>query len=285
MKNLFLIILSLFIYQLSFAQNGEFQQHSNGLIYSQGTMNKLTHIVDSLNLQHKVCDLNKKSYSVSQTIGHIVEFEGGNFENALKDMRENISLKEFRSKYPSAEIENKVLVIRNKYTNHKDEEKIEFTEVVLQGRYGFEIDTNTEKLTSKWLYRHYQKSEYSEESISAFYFPEEFKSIELSEKYARKIGYADCLIDTTATKFKEELEEGWVGLPENWKEFSTENQASLLDKMRSTRVIGFCSQDSRPRMHAVNIAQLAAETTNWEVFLKAHLDLSLIHISEPTRPY
>ena len=26
-------------------------------------------------------------------------------------------------------------------------------------------------------------------------------------------------------------------------------------------------------MHAVNIAQLAAETTNWEVFLKAHLDI------------
>ena len=63
-------------------------------------MDKLTHIVDSLNLQHKICDLHKKSYSISQTIGHIVEFEGGNFENALKDMRENISLKEFRSKYP-----------------------------------------------------------------------------------------------------------------------------------------------------------------------------------------
>jgi len=43
--------------------------------------------------------------------------------------------------------------------------------------------------------------------------------------------------------------------------------------MRSTRVIGGCSQDSRPREHAVNIALLSAETYNWEVFLKAHLDI------------
>lgn len=31
--------------------------------------------------------------------------------------------------------------------------------------------------------------------------------------------------------------------------------------------------DSRPREHAMNIALLSAETTNWEVFLKSHLDI------------
>jgi len=43
--------------------------------------------------------------------------------------------------------------------------------------------------------------------------------------------------------------------------------------MRSTRVVGFCSMDSRPRQHAINIALLSAETLNWEVFLKSHLDI------------
>ena len=43
--------------------------------------------------------------------------------------------------------------------------------------------------------------------------------------------------------------------------------------MRSTKVVGGCSQDSRPRDHAINIALLSAETTNWEVFLKSHLDI------------
>ena len=31
--------------------------------------------------------------------------------------------------------------------------------------------------------------------------------------------------------------------------------------------------DSRPRKHAVNIAMLSAETQNWEIFLRAHLDV------------
>ena len=43
--------------------------------------------------------------------------------------------------------------------------------------------------------------------------------------------------------------------------------------MRSTKVVGGCSQDSRPREHTINIAMLSAEVTNWEVFLKSHLDI------------
>ena len=87
------------------------------------------------------------------------------------------------------------------------------------------------------------------------------------------IGYADCLIDTMHTKMFEESEEGWVDLPPNWREFSDEDQQRLLQEFRQTRVIGFCSQDSRPRHHAINIALLAAETHHWEIFLRAHLDI------------
>ncbi len=35
----------------------EFQTFPNGLIYSETTMNKLSHIVDSLNLKFKKCNL------------------------------------------------------------------------------------------------------------------------------------------------------------------------------------------------------------------------------------
>jgi len=69
------------------------------------------------------------------------------------------------------------------------------------------------------------------------------------------------------------LKAGWVDLPENWVSLSDKKKAKLLDEMRSTKVIGGCSQDSRPREHAINIALLSAETYNWEVFLKAHLDI------------
>lgn len=46
-----------------------------------------------------------------------------------------------------------------------------------------------------------------------------------------------------------------------------------LRLMRCRRVMGYCSQDSRPRDHAFNIAVLAAETHSWDIFLRAHLDI------------
>lgn len=48
---------------------------------------------------------------------------------------------------------------------------------------------------------------------------------------------------------------------------------AALDLKRSRIVVGSCSQDDSPRRHALNIARLAAETTSWEVFLRAHLDI------------
>lgn len=42
---------------------------------------------------------------------------------------------------------------------------------------------------------------------------------------------------------------------------------------RNRRVVGGCSMDNSPRIHALNIAKLSAETINWEVFLRAHLDI------------
>lgn len=42
---------------------------------------------------------------------------------------------------------------------------------------------------------------------------------------------------------------------------------------RSRIVYGACSMDRRPRVHAMNIAVLSAETVNWEIFLRAHLDI------------
>lgn len=38
-------------------------------------------------------------------------------------------------------------------------------------------------------------------------------------------------------------------------------------------MVGGCSQDQAPRIHALNIARLSAETVNWETFLRAHLDI------------
>lgn len=46
-----------------------------------------------------------------------------------------------------------------------------------------------------------------------------------------------------------------------------------LELKRSRRVVGMCSQDDSPRVHALQIAQLAAESRQWDIFLRSHLDI------------
>jgi hypothetical protein len=54
-------------------------------------------------------------------------------------------------------------------------------------------------------------------------------------------------------------------------------KAGLYDKAllmkRSYRVMGNCSQDESPRLHARDIAMLAGKSHSWDIFLRAHLDI------------
>lgn len=278
MKQILTFIVIIIINFNAFGQESEFKVYKNGLIYSEDAMSKLGHVVDSLNLKFKTCDLNKKFYATNQTIGYIVSLDTGNIKQAKQDIENQIPFDEFVKKYPQAKVEKNKLIIKRKYKNYRDKEIVEFEEFDLKSDYGFSIETEDLKLYNKevkntWLFEYHKKTDYSEESIDAFYFSENFKSNEIPHKYALMIGYSDCLIDTTATKFKDNLKDGWVELPKNWQTYSEKKKSKLLNEMRSTRVVGGCSQDSRPRDHAVNIALLSAETYNWSVFLKAHLDI------------
>ncbi|HMU10139.1 MAG TPA: hypothetical protein PKC54_09045 [Ferruginibacter sp.] len=51
------------------------------------------------------------------------------------------------------------------------------------------------------------------------------------------------------------------------------SKADALELKRNRRVMGMCSMDQSPRYHALNIAMLSAETVNWQVFLRAHLNI------------
>jgi len=278
MKKITTLIIGMFFAISVYCQDGEFKVYPNGLIYSEQTMGKLSHIVDSLNLKFKTCNFNTVFYSKSQAIGHIVKVDKGKIKEAKKDMENQISLDDFLKKYPKATIERNVVIIKSKYKNYEQQDVVEFEEFDLKSDYGFSITSEDVSLFQKdfsnqWLLEYSKKTSYSDESLSALYFPTNFSSVSIPQKYSQMIGYSDCLIDTTTTKFKDNLKDGWVDLPENWTALSDKKKTKLLDEMRSTRVIGGCSMDSRPREHAINIALLSAETYNWEVFLKSHLDI------------
>lgn len=278
MKSIVTILVGLFFSTATYCQNGEFKVYPNGLIYSEQAMTKLSRTADSLNLKFKTCDFDKVFYSKQQVVGHMIELSSGDIKSAKEDLEQNISFEEFCLKYPQAKITNNILIIRSRYTTYSNRKMVSISHFDLKSDYGFSI--KSEDLTlydkdfqGKWLYEYSEKSQYSKECIKSFFFPESFRSIELPKKYSLMIGYTDCLIDTTMTKFKDDLKEGRIDLPENWIKLSEKKKVALLEEMRSTRVVGFCSMDNGPRIHAQNIALLSAETYNWEIFLKAHLDI------------
>lgn len=51
------------------------------------------------------------------------------------------------------------------------------------------------------------------------------------------------------------------------------SKRKALALKRSRRILGRCSLDDSPRLHAQGIAKLSAETGTWDVFLRAHLDI------------
>jgi len=340
--------------------SNEFKTYNNGLIYSDSTMNQLTHIVDSLNLKFKRCDLNRTYYAKSQGIGNYISLEKGNIKQALKDISNNINFEDFIKKYKDAEADYKILIVKSRYKDYSDKWIVEFSgqTMIDYGEPEIKIEGNPEyynkPLEGKWVIEHYEKTEYSEESLNAFYITDEFKTIKIPEKYARMILYSDCVIDTTADIFTDKarndgryysvsdkeykktklfafsnyleqntkhiteenvpavyeenkwyaldsMKRSWINqklvptekfkqlLADAVKEAKEKNittndnfedyvaryvsKSDALEMKRNRRVIGGCSQDQSPRYHALNIAMLSAETVNWQVFLRAHLNI------------
>jgi hypothetical protein len=205
--------LSAFLFLLTglnhfvWSQNGEFKVHNNGLVYSPETMQKLHHIVDSLNLKFRRCELNKVYLSTQQTIGHYISADD-RFEEMQQDLEKNISFETFEKKYPSAIKRKNVLIVKYLY-NYDEKDIVELNEMRLDDGYGFEISREDKsfyhkKLKGAWIFNYHNKSEYSSESLAGFYFIDEFVSQAIQENYARMIQYADCMVDTTARVFLED---------------------------------------------------------------------------------
>ncbi|MGL2967496.1 hypothetical protein [Flavobacterium sp. XGLA_31] len=384
-----LIIVLCFVTLLAKGQSGEFKVHDNGLIYSESAVAKLKHIVDSLNLKFKVCNVNKQYYANKQTLGHYVSLEKSKVKEALKDIKENISYDAFIAKYPKAAKEEKLVVIQSEYTDYDKKKRIAFHNLRLGENYNHEIEfpeNDAKALKGSWIFSYSEKTSYSDEEVEAFYLLEPFKSNPIPSQYAKLIQYSECLVDTTAQVFYDKAKESGVryydttpnkatafidyverilkrpsfemdkfdvlvGMDtvdfekpnkklskkkreeheklrnvveaeynvfrekmEAWQAsrwsrvdslkvndtrfMSMLNEAYLeakekqtgddefedyigryvskeaeLEMKRNRRVIGGCSMDLSPRIHAFNIALLSAETTKWEIFLRSHLDI------------
>lgn len=260
-------------------QSQEFQTHSNGLIYDNDTMEQLKFIVDSLNLKFKACEITETYYAKPQAMALVFNLESGDIKQATKDLENNMSPELLKKAYPSATITTPKLIITYDYADYNDNITTQILTKTISENANkvIELDSKVNVLEAfkqgDWIIDYYKGSDYRNEHVTAFYLLEDFNRKKLKDTYAEMVQYSDCMIDTTSAKIFDDAGYGFVELPKNYRKQSKRRQEKLLDKMRNMKVMGMCSQDSRPREHAINIAKLSAETVNWEVFLKAHLDV------------
>lgn len=206
-----LILLFFFLWAcLYVAVAQEFEPQEGGHIYPPSTMNKLKHIVDSLNLKFSTCDLRKVYLSQNQGIAHYVSVKG-NFSEIKKDMENGIGFEAFEQKYKDIPITKNVIVISYKETDYREKTHAEFRGENL----GYDNDNDDyflsfedtnilkQKVKGKWLYNACDNDSCWRKGLDAFYFLTEIEAKPLTEKYAKMVQYANCMVDTTAQIFLE----------------------------------------------------------------------------------
>ena len=343
------IICILLLMPLFSNAQSEFPVYANGLIYDESTMNKLEKIVDSLNLKFKSCDLSQPYLSFPQGHAWKIVVKRSRKE-ALRDMRANIPVDQFKKKYPHATFTS-TWVSRFTYENYEKELMVGYSTLPSDHEDKIYLKGNHKNIkTTGWIIPEYE----GEGELEVFYL-ESLSSSEIPTEYGRLIQYVDCMIDTTASIYLPQAEgdvyrrlndnskasrfvawaNDFAGKPHYpdydkpgfdsaysvyhrkyrawdslrlinldaklpgahyWKsllieardeafqdgnsntefEFYVERyltKADALKLKRGRKVIGNCSQDQSPRYHAMNICQLAAETTQWDIFLRSHLDI------------
>lgn len=225
MKKLLSLLIVIQVANISFAQNGEFTIHDNGLIYHDSTMAKLNYIIDSLNLKFKKCDPYKTYYAKKQALAYYISLDTGDIVSAKNDIAKGIDFQSFVSKYPLTEIEDSLLVTAYKTTDYWGNSNIMYKSITFKEYFDHafsEKDTlgvyNSSKKNT-WIYRYNSKSKYSKESISGFYFFTEFESQPIALKYARLIQYSDCMIDTSSELYFNKA--GETNTPHNEEELNS----------------------------------------------------------------
>lgn len=350
-----------------FAQSGEFKTFENGLIYNPITMQKLTKIVDSLQLKYRFCEVGRTYRARYQAVGTYLKVSE-NSEKAETDIAAGIDLEVFLQKYPKTELERNLLLI-TEFNNQAENDSVsKIRSIPIQGEFDHQIPLNNTEIIGYYaipLVRHWvaQRTELGE--LEAFYISKPFESKPMTERYGRIAQFVECMVDTTtqvllagATREFElddndktkvgaflklvntfdgkpayeayKLPSGsfdyekydldykkWDslrlsyldeklsqtdtfklaltaavkeavanGLPNSQLEFYAgryQNKAAELQLKRKRAVLGAGSMDAGARIHTRSIAVLAAETANWEVFLRAHLDIlndRLDHLSD-----
>ncbi|HEX6181005.1 MAG TPA: hypothetical protein VFZ47_07135 [Chitinophagaceae bacterium] len=197
----------------------EFDMHANGLLYSETDMKILRHMVDSLNLRFKTCDLSRPYYSFPQTRIFYANFKTNKFSQLIKDIEAQMSFNDLVNKYRStlASVDTTGIIMRVDTNYVKG-----YNCMLGNAERGYEYNSSFNEKTLRdvkgtWHYEYSPEEKYSKASFQCWFFPDEFERKKLPIKYAALIQYVDCMIDTTEE----------VMLAKGWRERDKERPAFM----------------------------------------------------------
>ncbi|MGH1334947.1 MAG: hypothetical protein ACRBFS_02390 [Aureispira sp.] len=253
-------------------------------------MQILHQAVDSINISYKIQkDTSPIPNSLAQGKGfyvvlHLKKDARKKRKAIIKDLQQQISLKDFQKKYtPAIQAEALVLKIPHLHTSGSDSLQTVFY------FYQANTDSGEEHLLSiKNKLERYQHSpsirwvyQWKKDALEAFYFPEGLNKPLLPAPYVAAAHYAQTLLDPTIPLVLHPLNtlptffrmHDWFSFyRETLPNLSRTEQQTLIDNLRRMNIEVGCGADESLCYHAIILAKLAAQTGNYALFIKAHLE-------------
>ncbi|MDE3743260.1 hypothetical protein [Maribacter polysaccharolyticus] len=191
----FYILLSLLISGNIFCQNS---------IISESDIPKLDSIIKHLEKEYSQSET-PNFYSLPQTSASYFEIITKDPKNFLAELKKSEDLKQLQNKFKGLQVDNDLLVIKNVYSDYKNEKKLEIKsfEIANNQNHGIKLSFNDSlnQNNLKHFHSSYTSKRDSITTIRGFYLNNEFKSINLPKTLSDWINYADIIVKPETSVF------------------------------------------------------------------------------------
>ncbi len=178
----------------------EFQTYSNGFIYDQHTMGRLGNLIDSLHVRYKNCEA-KRHLALPQGMATVVVVSGDT-TGARAAMQNNISLSEFKKRFPLTTIQSGHWMVKVRYPGHNGIENLYYYSLHPKESFRRHCDAIASMDKTKgWVIFDEYDGEFTAIYLDGLTHPV------LPERYGALLQYVDCMVDTTTEIFTGNKEE------------------------------------------------------------------------------
>lgn len=182
------ILLALLISGTIFCQNS---------IISESDIPKLDSIIINLEKSYNHSET-PNFHSLPQTSASYFEIIIKNPKNFLSELKKSENLKQLQNKFKGLQVDNDLLVIKNIYSDYKNEKKLEIKsfEIANNQNHSIELSFNDSlnQNNLKHFHSSYTNKRDSITTIRGFYLNNEFQSINLPKRISDWINYTDIIV-------------------------------------------------------------------------------------------